>query len=273
MPQSSSRWIAGHYGDEFAEAHGKALVVRDALGAGIPAAGVGCGFTRAALGRIEAVRRSHGETGPFAAECLTEDYELGLLIGELGGRSRFVRARCTNGDLVATRELFPSDLGVAVRQKTRWMHGIAFQGWDRLGWRGRPVERWMRMRDRRGPLTAIVLFAAYALVLLWGLGLVAKWFGLYHPRPLPVALKALLWTNFAGFLWRAAFRFAFTARAYGPVEGLRALARIPVANIIAIMAGRRAISAYLRSLLGAAVHWEKTTHEHHPAHRTASART
>jgi adsorption protein B len=39
--QASSRWIGGHYADEFAEAHAKILVVRDALGAAVPAAGSG----------------------------------------------------------------------------------------------------------------------------------------------------------------------------------------------------------------------------------------
>ena len=36
-PQPGSRWIGSHYCDEFAEQHGKALVVRDALGRGFPA--------------------------------------------------------------------------------------------------------------------------------------------------------------------------------------------------------------------------------------------
>ncbi len=44
-PHAGSRWIAWHYADEFAEAHAKTLVVRDAVGAAIPAAGVGCGFS------------------------------------------------------------------------------------------------------------------------------------------------------------------------------------------------------------------------------------
>ena len=43
------------------------------------------------------------------------------------------------------------------------------------------------------------------------------------------------------------------------------LLRIPVANIIAIMAGRRALFAYVRTLRGADVSWDKTTHRSHPA--------
>jgi adsorption protein B len=263
VPQPRSRWIAGHYGDEFAEAHGKTMVVRDFLRAGLPAAGVGCGFARAML---DTLARTRGGPGPFAAESLTEDYELGLLIAEAGGRQRFVRALAPDGSLVATRELFPADLGVAVRQKTRWLHGIAFQGWDRLGWHGRLSERWMRLRDRRGPLTALVLFAAYLVIVIWGVLFLADRAGWHDPTPLSGALVALLWLNFASFVWRAVFRFGFTARAYGLAEGLRSLPRMIFANIIAIMAGRRATAAYLRSLLGGAVRWEKTPH---PFHATA----
>ena len=48
-------------------------------------------------------------------------------------------------------------------------------------------------------------------------------------------------------------------------EGLRALIRIPLSNIIAMMAGRRAIVAYFRSLKSDAVVWEKTGHAALPA--------
>ena len=47
-----SRWIGGHYADEFAEAHGKELVVREALGASLPSAGVGCAVSRTALAAL-----------------------------------------------------------------------------------------------------------------------------------------------------------------------------------------------------------------------------
>jgi adsorption protein B len=50
-----SRWIAGHYCDEFAEAHTKELVVREAVGAAIPLAGVGCAIARKPLARLAAL--------------------------------------------------------------------------------------------------------------------------------------------------------------------------------------------------------------------------
>lgn len=126
-PQAESRWVAGHYCDEFAEAHAKSMVVRDALGAAIPAAGVGCGFTRGALTALAMRRSAEGQAGPFASECLTEDYEVGLLVSR-AARGRFLRLHDHLGELVGTRSFFPGTIETSVRQKTRWIHGIALQG-------------------------------------------------------------------------------------------------------------------------------------------------
>ncbi len=258
----SSRWIASHYCEEFAEAHGKAMVVRDALGAGLPAAGVGCAIARNQLTRLAA---AHIDGLPFDTESLTEDYQLGLAIARDGGRMRFLRVRGRDGALVATRAGFPGRIGAAVRQKTRWLHGIAFQGWERLGWSRSPVDCWMRLRDRRGPFAAFVLALAYSLLVLTGLGLLLTGAGLAPPIELTPLLWWLLLFNLASLLWRALFRFGFTAREYGVAEGLRAVLRIPVSNIIAIMAGRRAFGAYLASLAGRKPYWDKTDHDFHPA--------
>ena len=179
-PQRRSRWIAGNNADEFAEAHARSMVVRDWLGIGLPSAGVGSAFLRAA---IDLLAQRRDTRRPFAAECLTEDYECGLLIGELGRRARFLQLRVRDGDRVATRAFFAADLGAAIRQRTRWLHGIAFQGWDRLGWNGDLAEAWMRMRDRRGPMIAVVLAVACPLMVVWPVLWLAEAFGLAHRRP------------------------------------------------------------------------------------------
>ncbi|MFM5930979.1 MAG: glycosyl transferase family protein [Novosphingobium sp.] len=262
-PLAGGRWISGHYIDEFAEAHGKAMVVRDALGAALPSAGVGCALRREVLDQL-LLARGPGAAGPFEAECLTEDYELGLLIARRGGQSRFLRLRDAKGELVATRSYFPATLPEAVRQKTRWVHGIAFQGWERLGWWGKPVDVWMSLRDRRGPLAALLLAIAYFLLILSPVLALAHHAGLADPRPASTAMAVMVWVCLAGLVWRMVMRFAFTAREYGFVEGFRAVLRIPVANVIAIMAGRRAFAAYLRSLAGEVPVWEKTRHSTHP---------
>ena len=260
-PQRQSRWVGSHYCEEFAEAHGKAMVVREALSAGLPAAGVGCGFSREMLG---AISEEMGGEGPFSVDSLTEDYELGLRIKAAGGRSRFLRVRGDDGRLVATRACFPARLDAAVRQKGRWVHGIALQGWDRIGWGGGIGETWMLLRDRRGPLNALVLFAAYALLIVGAILWAAEELGLARPWPHDPTIWWLMVANAVSFAWRAVARFAFTAREYGAVEGLRAVLRVPVANVIAIMAGRRALFAYARTLGGAKPKWDKTFHHAHP---------
>lgn len=257
-------WVSGHYCDEFVESHARVMPVRDALGAALPAAGVGCGFSRSMLARIGDMRADCGEAGPFAAECFTEDYEIGLLVTHLGGKAKFLRMRDEQGQLIATRSYFPDTLVGAVRQKTRWIHGIALQSWDRMGWMGRPVDVWMALRDRRGPLVALVLGAAYALLVIEALMMPLRGFGVITDDIVPESAHRLAAVCFFGLLWRMALRFAFSAREYGMVEGLRAMARVPVANVITIMAGRRALVSYGRSLRGVRVVWDKTPHLEHP---------
>ncbi len=127
---AGARLVSGHYADEFAEAHAKQLVVRGAIGAGLPLAGVGCAIARPLLRTIAAGRPD----GPFDAASLTEDYELGLAIAAAGGRTAFPRVAASAGGIVAVRAYFPSRIDAAVRQKARWMTGIALAGWDRIGW-------------------------------------------------------------------------------------------------------------------------------------------
>jgi len=74
--------------------------------------------------------------------------------------------------------------------------------------------------------------------------------GLGSSLDLSPELRIILVLNFASFIWRVVSRYAFTAREYGWAEGLRAVVRIPVANVIAIMAGRRALVAYAKALAG-----------------------
>lgn len=265
LAQPASRWLGSHYCEEFAESHGKAMVVRGALGAALPGAGVGCAVSRRALHLLS---RRHLDGSPFDAGSLTEDYELGLAVVSMGGVSRFVRARGEDGTFVATRAYFPNKLSHVVRQKTRWLHGIALQGWDRTGWTGGWIEKWMRARDRRGPLTALVLMGGYTLfaltVLLWS----AAAAGVGPKLAVSPLLDVLITLNLGAFFWRAAMRFGFTAQSYGLTEAARALVRIPVTNVVSIMAGRRAVTAYIASLSGGAVTWDKTPHFAHPASRS-----
>jgi len=250
-----SPWVAGHYADEFAESHMKELVVREAVGAAIPLAGVGCAIERVALSRLAA--RHDGR--PFAGASMTEDYEMGLRLGAIGVRTMFVRIPAEPGSraVVASRGHFPATIGAAVRQKARWIGGIAFAGWDDLGWRGGLGERWMRMRDRRGPLAALLMAAGYLAAFLWAEVGMASAMGADVAVAVSPALAWLLKANALLLGWRLLMRFSFTAAAYGLRQGLLSLPRTVVANWIAILAARRALQIHSR---GGAKQWDKTHH-------------
>ena len=255
LPDPGSRWISGHYCDEFAEAHMKELVVREAVGAAIPLAGVGCAISRKPLARLAAM----ADGKPFAGNSMTEDYEVGLRIGALGLKTMFVRIPAQPGDrgVVASRGHFPSTFGCAVRQKARWLGGIALAGWDRLGWSGGLGERWMRLRDRRGPLAALLLVAAYGAALLWSQIWLAEALGAPIRARLDPLLATLLTINAWLLAWRILMRAYFTAAAYGLGEGLRSIPRLVIGNLIAMLAAARAISLHIG---GGATRWDKTRH-------------
>ncbi|WP_380873437.1 hypothetical protein ACFB49_41480 [Sphingomonas sp. DBB INV C78] len=248
--------ISGHYCDEFAEAHGKQLVVREALGAAMPSAGVGCAISRSALERIADARGGL----PFDADSVTEDYELGLRLAEFGGRGVFVRLPAiAGGSLVAVRAYFPATIHAAVRQKARWLTGIALAGWDRLGWRGGAAERWMRLRDRRAILAALVLVAAYAAMLLWAAALAHSLATGRPIAPIDPLLRTLCLINLGLLGWRIAMRCWMVHLMYGPRAATLAPLRMIVGNIIAILAARRALFVYLRDPKAVA-RWDKTHH-------------
>jgi bacteriophage N4 adsorption protein B len=256
-----SRWISGHYSDEFAESHGKSLVVREAIGAALPLAGVGCAIERNRLGRIALERGGD----PFDPKSLTEDYELGLGIGQQGGKVILARVLDRYGKMVGTRACFPDRLDTAVRQKARWMTGIALAGWDRLGWHGGMAEFWMRLRDRKAVFAAIVLTTAYLCIIITALLILAEASGLAKfPNP-PQSARILLAANGVTLLWRLLFRAIFVGREQGWREAIFSIPRSILANIISIMAARKACWNYLLHIFGRQLVWDKTTHSHFPA--------
>ena len=263
--------VAAHYADEFAEAHGKELPLRSAAAAALPAAGVGCAFARQALALLALERGD----GPFHADSLTEDYELGLILAGRGETCRFVEARGRDGSRIAVRSEFPATLEACVRQKSRWIAGIALAGWDRLDWSGssgtsrgrgaadagpRWVTRWMLWRDRRAPLAAIIILAAYLGLILAGMVRGGDMMGWWDSKPLPPALMALLGVNIFLMLWRLAMRLVFATAIYGWQQGLLAIPRAFVANVVHILAARRAMVLYLRQLKTRELVWDKTDH-------------
>jgi adsorption protein B len=248
------RFVSLHYAGEFAESHRKQVIVREALGAAVPSAGVGCAIGRHAL----ALAARHRD-GPFDPASLTEDYELGLRIGEAGGRGVFAAVRAADGrGVVAVRACFPATMRTAIRQKSRWVAGIALAGWDRLGWQGGLAERWMRLRDRRAPLAAMVMAAAYAGFVLWVLAIgLAQFEGVAAPVVLP---PVLVWINLALLAWRVVIRAGFTARVDGAALAALTPLHMLLGNVVAVGAAARAVGMYLGMVRSGRVRWDKTAH-------------
>nr|WP_295664466.1 glycosyl transferase family protein [Polymorphobacter sp.] len=258
-----SRWVSGHYLDEFAESHGKDIIVRGALGAAVPSAGVACAVDRDVLGIIAGDADS-----PFDPACMTEDYELGMKVAALGHRSALVRIPgFARGRTVATREHFPATFETAVRQKTRWLLGIALSGWDRIGWHGGLADHYMLLRDRKSivaPFLTVFGYVAVAMVIAdTTVGEVVPAALRFEPLVAPHSLIGmLLWTNGLALGWRLGLRASFTAATHGWREGARAIPRTVIGNAINAVAATRALQRYARIRAGLeAPAWDKTTHK------------
>ena len=164
------------------------------------------------------------------------------------------------------RAFFPATFDAAVRQKARWMTGIALAGWDRTGW-GRPravADHWMRMRDRRAPLAVVILAVGYLAVPIWVFSLLAHGqaggASPYANGAYPIAFWLLV-ANGALLAWRLIVRMIFTGRSYGMREAIWALPRFLVGNLVSLIAAPRAVIVYIGMLRGAAPVWDKTRHE------------
>jgi adsorption protein B len=115
----------------------------------------------------------------------------------------------------------------------------------------------MRMRDRRGPLAALLLLAAYAAAFLWSQIWLAEALGAPIDARLDPALLTLLTINGWLLAWRVFMRACFTTHAYGLAEGILSIPRLVVGNLIAILAAARALSIHVG---GGATRWDKTRH-------------
>jgi adsorption protein B len=276
------KFTGGHYLDEFAQSHYKDMIVREALGASIPAAGVGAAFSRRALDKICVAR--DGEL--FSIESLTEDYEFGFRLGELKLKQVFVRftvdktvtrrnfwtgapEQVTRPDAVCVREYFPDQFKFSVRQKSRWVVGITLQGWRNLGWSGNLATRYMLFRDRKAILTNLANLLGYLMVLLILSVYALEWlWPEAYSYPALIGANSTLWkilyVNGLLFVVRAGMRAYCVHRIYGPMQALLSLPRMIWGNLINFLATVRAVNQYTQFLkTGKFIKWDKTTH-HYP---------
>jgi bacteriophage N4 adsorption protein B len=118
----------------------------------------------------------------------------------------------------------------------------------------------MLWRDRRAPLAAVIILAAYLGLILTGVVRGGAWAGWWSATATSDALALLLAVNALLMLWRLAMRLIFTASIYGWRQGLLAIPRAFLANVIHILAARRALMLYMRQLRTRELVWDKTDH-------------
>jgi bacteriophage N4 adsorption protein B len=163
LPTPFHKWTHGIYCDEFAEFQIKDVPMRGAWGSFLPSNGVGTGYSRAVLETLANVHTNR----VFDPASLTEDYENGFRIHALGRPQIFIPIKRQAGELMATREYFPHSFRSAVRQRARWVTGIALQSWENHGWNAPLPDIYWFWRDRKGLIGNLVTPLAN-LIFLYG---------------------------------------------------------------------------------------------------------
>jgi adsorption protein B len=194
----------------------------------------------------------------FNPAGLTEDYETGLRLYRLGFRQVFVPLRRLyrgSRDFVATREYFPQTWTAALRQRTRWVMGIALQGWEQFGWSGSAGEVYWLWRDRKGLIGGPLGVIANA-VFVYGLA-TALWTR-FTPLQMYLTLATLSLQ-----VWRLAIRVGCAARVYGALFALGVPVRVVYANLLNATATVAAVARYTAAKLrGRPLRWLKTEHSY-----------
>lgn len=241
----------GIYCDEFAETQTRDLPVRQALNAFLPSAGVGTGISRESLELLA----FHYQNRVFEPDSLTEDYDMGMRLHECGCKQMFLPLARYDATFVATREYFPTEARTAVRQRTRWVTGIALQTWERYGWRGNWMRRYWFWRDRKGLVGGPVgIFAN--LIFLYSLAS-----GLWHQTD-SIAMQLAPY-NLAMLAVRVASRMYCTARVYGMAMAYLVPVRILAGSWINGMASIRAMYRFAKAKArGERLAWLKTEHKY-----------
>ncbi len=280
-PQHWYQLTRAHYMDEFAENHHKNMVIREVFGRGIPCAGVGCGFSRHALELLASDNEKHLV---FKLGSLTEDYEMGMRLKAIGvEKAIFVKLPITRtttekslltgkkipvdkNELIAIRNVFPAEFKASVRQKSRWIAGIALQGWESLGWKGDALTKYVLFKDRKALLTSQVNMLGY-LVIVYVLSYytAVRFFpDAYHYPPL-VEKGTLLWKiiqiTTVFLIMRLAVRMYCVFRFYNLKRALLSILNFVWANVINFFATNRALFMFSRYLMtGNWIKWDHTTH-------------
>lgn len=274
-------FTGGHYLDEFAELHGKDIVVREALVGQVPSAGVGTCFSRRAIVALLA----QGDGQAFDSHSLTEDYDIGFRLKQLGMSEVFVRfpthqagqavgpqpahragRSAREASVISVREYFPNTMKAAVRQKSRWITGIVIQGYQTLRWSRSAALNYFLWRDRKGAITNFASFLAMLMALqfmaLWAW---ERWVDDSHHFIAIFSgdwwLIVLLFINLLLMFNRFIQRMVMVTSYYGIAQGLLSVPRLLWGNWVNFVANWRAIAQTFKASDIRRIAWAKTDHD------------
>jgi adsorption protein B len=274
-------FTAGHYLDEFSEMHGKDMIVRESFVGQVPSAGVGTCFSRRAIIKLT----EEGDGLPFDIQSLTEDYDIGFRMNIWGMEEIFVQFSVTDnkyasfaeksksrndraGNVVCVREYFPETLSNSVRQKSRWIIGIVFQGIQVHKWSSDWKLNYFLWRDRKGVIAHFLSFIATLIVLqiivLWFMEQLStdgyRFMSIFKEDGWTALLIKI---NFYFFVNRVVQRMIFVRQYYGIIQALVSPLRLVWGNLINFLANCRAIQQVLaQGGNPKRVAWDKTDHEY-----------
>ena len=263
LPTPWHHFTHGVYCDEFAEFQFKDMPARQYLGGFIPSNGVGTGFSRQALDKLAAAHKNC----VFEPACLTEDYENGFRLYSMGCSQKFVPIHWHNGSIVATREFFPREFLLAVKQRTRWVTGIALQSWEHHGLKETLKQAYWFWRDRKSvvgnlitPLTN-VLFGYGAITWGWSVQTHTAW-GLAQSAHNPLLIHTMFFTMGLQ-CFHVSVRGWCSARIYGWKFACAVPLRVVWGNWINCFATTSALFRYFNAKArGQPLRWLKTAHSY-----------
>ncbi|WP_420410541.1 glycosyltransferase family 2 protein [Hoeflea sp.] len=251
-----SNWLSGLFALEYSGLFRVLIPFLARTGMPIPLGGTSNHFRREAL----------VDVGGWDPHNVTEDADLGLRLYANGYRTGIIRS--------ATVESSPVELGVWLRQRTRWLKGWA-QTWlvvmrspsntfASLGAVGFTVFQLMIAGMLVSALAHPLMFAFIALTIVW--------LATGDVSGLPNAHAALMWldvTNILGsyLIFGAIGWYGFTAYEKARIP-YRWLLLAPVYWLLMSCAGWRALAQLARK----AHLWEKTPHPVDPAAEIATVR-
>lgn len=197
----------------------------------------------------------------FNSSNLTEDYELGLRLYKYGLKTAFINQRQLINDpdsIIAVGEFFPNTFWSAVKQRSRWMAGIVFQGWAQYKWKGPFKTKYFLFKDRKVIFSALGAFLSNIILLYFLLINIIN----IDTQYFIVQDGTLLWSCmeilFIVMIWRLLNRFYFTFKWYGFWYALMSPFRLLMDNFINFIALNRTLVVFWRNRKQFS--WDSTKH-------------